>query len=224
MSDEKKPKLERFVTPIGEAKWAKVHKAAPGFKGKGARFSIDVVFSKDDKEWAPLAASLMKQVRDMPIQKDKDGDVVKKKYPVKQELDQDEKPTGRFLVSFHTGEQYPPDVLDKYDRPIPPEVLIGNGSKVRVAYVIKPYDGLGGGLTLYLNAVQVVELVEYRSRNSKFYGFPTETPPAGDAAEPGPGEEAETKDDSDTIPFNHRFRRTCKAHLHHRSPRRFKIV
>jgi|TARA_R100000093_G_C1945623_1_gene74378 hypothetical protein len=52
-------------------------------------------------------------------------------------------------------------VKDSERNPFPSEKRIGNGSKVNASYFPKPYTQYGGGVKGYLNAVQVVDLVEY---------------------------------------------------------------
>jgi hypothetical protein len=71
-------------------------------------------------------------------------------------------------------------------------VAIGNESRVRVNYTPAEYDGFGGGITLYLNAVQVVELVPYAKQTAEAYGFEVDKTPA--ASKP-------STDDDDILPF-----------------------
>ena len=52
-------------------------------------------------------------------------------------------------------------VKDSERNPFPTNKRIGNGSKVNASYFPKEYTVYGGGVKGYLNAVQVVELVEY---------------------------------------------------------------
>lgn len=188
MADNKKPRLK---TPIGEAKWAHLFVPKPPFKGeadKGAKFMIDVVFSPDDPAWKAWAGDLKQRINALPVQYEKvpmpDGTKIpkKKQMPIKPELDVDDKPTGRYYVTFKTGERFKPGVFDKYGQEVPESVSIGNGSKVRVAYVESEYAEFGGGIALYLNAVQVVELLEYKPHNAAAYGFEVEPVPAGAAA------------------------------------------
>jgi len=56
---------------------------------------------------------------------------------------------------------------------------VGNESRVRVSFTPVPYDAFGGGLALYLNAVQVLELVEFGKRSADSYGFTGEAQPSG---------------------------------------------
>ena len=209
-------KLERKITPIGEAKWAHVHVAKEAFKDKSGReqgepkFQIDVVFSKDDLEWQAWAKELMAMVKAILQQMDKrTGQVIPHQVPIKRELDQNDKPTGNFYVTFKTGAKFKPGVFNKFGQPIPETQLIGNGSKVRVNYSPSPYEGFGGGVALYLNAVQVVELVEYKAQTADGYGFKSEAAPAGDpfadAGQQEPGDDGgggyAPMLDEDGIPF-----------------------
>ena len=54
-------------------------------------------------------------------------------------------------------------VKDSQRNPFPNDKLIVNGSKVNVSYFPKEYTVYGGGVKGYLNAVQVVDLVEYKT-------------------------------------------------------------
>ena len=54
-------------------------------------------------------------------------------------------------------------VKDSQRNPFPNDKLIGNGSKVNVSYFPKEYTVYGDGVKGYLNAVQVVDLVEYKT-------------------------------------------------------------
>ena len=142
-----------MITPlIGEARWAHAaHKAKPCYKDErtgtqGApKFQIDVYFDPASPEWKPWVENIGKQLAALPQQKDKDGDPIKKQKPLKRELDENVKPTGRLYATFKTGEDFRPGVFDKYKRVIPETVLIGNGSKVRVNHSPSTFEGLGGG-------------------------------------------------------------------------------
>jgi hypothetical protein len=175
---EKKPRL---VTPVGEAKWAHVFTPKAPFKGdasKGEKYMIDVVFDPAEPKWKEWAGELKKAIEALPPQVDKATGAVKaKQMPIKRELDRDDKPTGRFFVTFKTGAQFKPGVFDRYGMPLPEGSSVGNGSKVRVSYMTAEYKEFGGGIALYLNAVQVLELVEYKSHDAKGFGFDVEEPP-----------------------------------------------
>lgn len=186
-------KKERFNTPVGEAKWAHVQQPKAPFKDerggeKGEpKYQIDVVFDANNPEWKAWAGKVMAQVKALPEQKNKaTGAVIPKQIPIKKEFDQDEQPTGRYYVTFKTGVTFKPGLFDKFGQPIPETVMIGNGSKVRVNYCENTYEAFGGGVNFYLNAVQVVELVEYQKQTAEGYGFQCEKPvdPLTDSAAP----------------------------------------
>lgn len=170
-------KKERKVTPVGEAKWAHLHTPKAPFKDdrgndKGEpKFQIDVIFSQDDPLWKAWALEIQAQIKNIPDQVNKAGEKLNKQSPFKRELDENDQPTGRWYVTFKTGAKFKPGVFDVYGNPIPENVLIGNGSKVIVAYTPFEYLTFGGGVTFYLNAVQVIELVEYKSSTAATYGF-----------------------------------------------------
>lgn len=180
-------KKQRFITPVGEAKWAWLHKPKAPYQGdaeKGSKFMIDVCFDTvKDPAWAKWGADLRAMANGL-------------KLPIKKEMDENDQPTGRLFVTFKTGEKYPPGVFDRYGKTIPESVMIGNGSKVRVSYTVNHYDGFGGGINLYLSAVQVVDLVEYKGRSAEGYGFTAEPLPQGAAASAGGPPPAE-----DDLPF-----------------------
>lgn len=174
-------KFKRLLTPCGFAKWAYVHTPKAPFqekdgKSKGdPKYMIDVCFSTDDLEWKKWATDLKAAIVALPVQMDKHtGSPIAKQMPIKRELDIDDKPTGRYYVTFKTGEKFKPPVFDRYGIAIPDTILVGNESKVRVSYTPVEYTAFGGGIALYLNAVQVVELVEYRASTADAYGFEVE--------------------------------------------------
>lgn len=171
-------KKARLVTPIGEAKWAHVQQPKAGFDNKGTpKYMIDVVFNKDSPEWAAWAKGVMERFKALPEQIDKKTrEKIQKKSPIKHELDENDQPTGRFYVTFKTNDKFKPGVFDSFGKPI--EKLVGNGSLVRVNYCENIFDGFGGGINFYLNAVQVVALVEYGAPNAEAFGFPVEAAPA----------------------------------------------
>jgi hypothetical protein len=173
-------KKQRYITPVGDAKWAWVHKPKAPYQGdadKGSKFMIDVVFDPKDPAWSKWGAEFRAAAEAL---------AKGAKLPIKREVDENEQPTGRLFMTFKTGEKYPPGVFDKYGKTIPESVMVGNGSKVRIAYTMNYYEGFGGGINLYLSAVQVIELVEYKGRSADAYGFEVETAPASAAGGPVP--------------------------------------
>lgn len=184
MSDQKEKK-ERKVTPIGEAKWAHLITPKAPYQGKGdPKYQIDVVFSVEDEAWAKWAKDLQDAIKALPVQVNKKtGEKLPKQTPIKKEFNQHDEPTGRFYVTFKTSDKFKPGVFDIYGKKLD-DAKVGNGSKVRVSYIESEYESFGGGIALYLNAVQVVSLVEFASGSAASYGFDTETPPEDTELEP----------------------------------------
>ena len=86
-------------------------------------------------------------------------------------------------------------IYDSQGKPLPKNVDIGHGSIVKVAFSIQPYYKTKTirGLTLYLNAVQVLELVERGDGDAASFGFGAEE--GGYVAPAVPNE------DEDEVPF-----------------------
>jgi hypothetical protein len=193
-------KKKRLLTPVGFAKWAHLHAPKEPFKDKNGRvqgdpkYMIDVCFSPDDPAWKLWAGELKAAIKALPVQMDKvTKQPIPKQIPIKPEIGGDDQPTGRYFVTFKTGEQFKPGVFDRYGN-VMENPKLGNESKIRVAYVTTEYDAFGGGIALYLNAVQVLELVEFQSQSATAYGFDVEPAPAVTAGGPPLAEE-------DDLPF-----------------------
>lgn len=116
-----------------------------------------------------------------------------------------DKKTGELTLQASSGEQYKPGLYGANNARLPANVAIGGGSKIKINVTVFPYEGLGGGIKLYLNAVQVLELQESTFGKSPFEA--TEGYAAPEQAEETPQEfdpsEAAAEDDdmSDEIPF-----------------------
>ncbi|MGH7198874.1 MAG: hypothetical protein ACREH5_09085 [Candidatus Omnitrophota bacterium] len=172
-------KRDRIVTPIGAAKWAHVFKPQEGYSKKDKpKFKIDVCFDAENPEWKAFCGTIKKMVDALPAGTDENtGAPAARKYPFKREVDADDKPTGRWFIQAKTGEQYPPKVFDKFGKEMDGSKMVGNESKVQISVMPTPYEGFGGGITLYLNAVQVLDLVEYKGQTADSYGFSSEPMP-----------------------------------------------
>jgi len=177
-------KKETKLSPLGEAKWAHIHEPKPPYQGKGdPKFEIDVVFEKGG-EWDAIGKEVATISKENGFEQ----------MPIKKEKDKEGEYTGRFFIRFKTGEQYPPKVFDKFGQIIGPETLVGNGSTVRVAYTMAEYSAFGGGITFYLQAVQVDDLVEYKGNSATDFGFPVEEGS-------NPFLDSKQEPDQDDVPF-----------------------
>jgi len=198
-------KTEKLLTPIGECKWAHVQEPKPGFSDKDEpKYCINVVFDPKDKAWMKWAEDMKEQAEEAgggnPVKWEKIKDPKDESKKVK---------TGLLTVQFHTGAKFKPGLFDANGVPLADGVLVGNGSKVRVNYSPKEYTGFGGGITLYLNAVQVLELVEFGENKAVDYGFDfdpeavkaaeAEVNPFADAPESGSVDDINAQLDADAI-------------------------
>jgi hypothetical protein len=158
----------RLRTPVGICKWAHVVKPKPAFEGKGpGHYMIDVMFNPaENSDWKAWANDLLEKVKA----------IKGKQSPLKKELDEEGNETGMYYVTFKTSEKYRPPVYDRFGKPMD-DVNVGNGSKVRVAYTENEYPGFGKGINLYFDALQVLELVEYKSKSAAAFGFDVDAEP-----------------------------------------------
>jgi hypothetical protein len=69
-----------------------------------------------------------------------------------------DKKTGEITLMVSSGEEYKPGYYDAKNNKLPEGTVIGGGSQIKVNVSPFVYEGLGGGIKLYLNAVQVVKL------------------------------------------------------------------
>jgi len=165
--------LQRFNTPCGEARWCYVQEPKAPFDRKGdPKYEVTIIFDPKDAIWVNWCKTICASV------KASNG----KHNPIKWETEKDKQgvkvKTGKLAVRFRTGAQYKPGLFDKFGRKMPDGTLIGNGSKIVVNYSPDTYTGFDGGVTLYLNAIQVMELIPYVVvGKAEDYGFQTETPP-----------------------------------------------
>ena len=108
--------------------------------------------------------------------------------PGTEEYERDtEEPTGNYLFRFKTRAHYEDrqgrkrdrhvPVFDAFQSPVKLKEEPGFGSVVRVAFTAVPYfvDATGrGGLSLYLDAVQIIKLNRMGERSASDYGFAAE--------------------------------------------------
>src|SRR5262245_9961497 len=152
-------KKERFVTPVGILVYPKLNEVdvyqPVDKKGRpnGAvkrRFITRIKF-ENQEDLAKVQAFLKAKAKELL------PDVETPKLPIKKD-----KKTGELSLEATSGEKFQPLLWDSNNNKIPPVTApqIGGGTKARLDVSINAYDGFGGGINLYLNAVQVIELVE----------------------------------------------------------------
>lgn len=157
-------KKERFITPVGIARYPKLDaidvfqpldkKGRPNGAEK-RRYITGIIFSESDLEGVKSKLSA-KAAELIP-------DCENPKLPIKKD-----KKTGQFFLEATSGEKFRPTVFDAKNNKIPAGLAIGGGSKIKLDLSINAYEGFGGGINLYMNAVQVLELVEKGEGKSNF--------------------------------------------------------
>ena len=234
MAKNDKPKRTRYTSPKGEALFASVvnvdygTEQYPNPKG-GYKLTLALESAAADKLRGMLAEEI-DMARNIaedkfqelkPATRKKLGSMTFNELGV-EEYDKDDQPTGRILFRFKTSAFYEKRDGTKMQRKVPlfdsmmQPVLLkeepGNGSLVRVAFTCAPYfvEGQGaGGLSLYLDAVQIIKLNLFGGRSASDYGFGEEDVDGGfnaadvkddEAAQATPSEDSADDDDGD-VPF-----------------------
>lgn len=134
--------------------------------------------------------------------------------PIKEELDEDDDPTGRIIIgpfkmkakgTTKDGKEWERQcpVFDGAGKPIDTEnVSIWGGSIVNVCFYIDEFytAGLGAGVSLKLEAVQVLELRSGKAKTAAGFGFSTD---GEGLSQDDDDDEAETSEDTgeDDCPF-----------------------
>lgn len=144
------------VSPRGIAAYAWLYKKDVKF-AKGdpdkAKHKLTLVVDKDAPGIPEFTASIQEHhvrnggkedegpVTDGDKSKDKDG-------KLREEF------AGKWKILFST--QYQPAMVDSKKTPLPDGVKIFSGDEVRIAFKRIDYDGFGGGVSLRMNAVQLL--------------------------------------------------------------------
>jgi hypothetical protein len=88
---------------------------------------------------------------------DVDDDV---KLPIKKIKKSKDSAEKEEVLQLTSGEDKRPPLFDSRNKRIPASVKIGGGSELVIDATVNHYEGFGGGINLYINAVQVKKLVE----------------------------------------------------------------
>jgi hypothetical protein len=141
-----------IILPAGIAVWPKLDQVdvyqPTDKKGKpsGAekrRFITRVKYNDEDH----------RKVDDFLKQCLKDFDLEDGKLPWKKD-----RKTSELTLEATSGEKYRPPVFDAKNREVPAKVIIGGGSTIKLDVTVNPYTGFGGGINLYINSVQLLDL------------------------------------------------------------------
>jgi hypothetical protein len=187
---------ELIVSPRGEALWAKVLGEPTAFEDNPKAWSVSLVLDPSDPATIAFTERLEKCFEEFHGPKAK---VSRHGWPFAEQTERDEKgrevPTGKIEFRFKRKEltakgqvKSPPLVVDSKKNLWPVETLIGNGSKIKVAFSPWGWDMAGAkGMSLELEQIQVLELVEYAGRDVDPFeeedGYVVSTPGAQSAFE-----------------------------------------
>jgi len=141
----------------------------------------------DDEDHRKIDAWLQKCAKELGVE---DG-----KLPWKKD-----KKTGELWLVATSGEKYQPLIVDAKNKRMPNSKVIGGGSKLKLSVTVNSYEGFGGGINLYLNAVQVLDLKESEFGKSPFeesegYSDDSDESDSGDAPEFDPSSDAADDED-----------------------------
>ncbi|MCQ4158784.1 hypothetical protein NON00_02430 [Roseomonas sp. GC11] len=190
---ERKPRPKIHQSRVGTGVWPKVNKPDTKFKAEG-EYTVKLRLSDED------VADIRRQIEDaLPEAKAAAQEVVaealkKKKrmtvaaeptLPITPEVDEEGNDTGTVLVKFGTKASWKDrktgeikyrvlPLFNAKGRPTKAEVW--SGSKLKVAYTLNPWANPKAeyGVSLRLEAVQIIELAGPGQRDASGYGFGAE--------------------------------------------------
>jgi hypothetical protein len=161
-------------TPMGTARWPRL--ATPDTKyAEHGEYKCDLIVPL--KEAEPFIAKVEKlyaaEFKEQKLKKKAD-------FPWEEELDDQDNKTGNVVLKCKvknrltkSGEVWDrkPPVFDSKGNRV--EANIGGGSKLRMNLELYFWgaDSLGFGVSLQINAVQIIELVEYDAASADSFGF-----------------------------------------------------
>ena len=185
------------TTAIGECLWCKINGVLDTYEGNILGYSVRLKLSEGNTK--ALTEELLSVLEEAKVDEKFKG----KKWSTEPFLGISEDAEGNKLFKFKSKHEFEQkdgtiiqNVIPLYDakgKRMADNIIIGNGSKIKISYTAVPFNmnARTNGLTLRLNAIQVIDLVEYNSGSSSDFGF---------TAEEGYESPAESIDDCD-VPF-----------------------
>lgn len=202
MSDTKKKKYEKFITPAGIAKFPRLNKPETEVNGSpcAPRFKVTLILDEKEKG-VPEFLKKIQALHDAAIAKaeaKKKADPKRKNKPLKINEtvralldDEGNQVEGKYEIVAKTAaetKEGTPKTVKMFDaKGKPVKANVGGGSTLKLSVVTEDYDSnLGAGLSIYLNAVQIIDLVEFGGGSAKSYGFGEEEGFSGEDTEETP--------------------------------------
>lgn len=183
----------KYTTPKGVAKYPWLNTPSTAFNKNEYKTGLLLkVGDIPSEEFLELINDLVEQSYQKAVADlQKEGKVaaakqVKKRFPYKEELDKETgEETGYYEFNFSTqaetkeGKARKVKLFDAQAKPInSDEVKVGGGSEIKVNFTASPYymaASKEAGVKLYLNAVQIIKLVEFGNGGSASdFGFSEE--------------------------------------------------
>ena len=191
----------KLTTPVGVAKWAWVSKADTKFNSEG-EFKVTLVLDKDSAE--PLIETIEKELKEFYSGLNAQGKkrIKEASKPYGEEVDDEGDPTGNVEFKFKSKAKFVPriPIFDSVGKPMT-GVELWSGSRIKVNTTLAPYSaGIGEGMAMRLNAVQVIDLVQGSNGSAEGYGFGEEDGYVHEDKEPSM-EEEESEDIEDEGDF-----------------------
>ena len=181
MSEQTK-KRTRYTTPVGEARWPHITKPDYKYKDEG-EFHTKLRIGKEQFE--ENLKGIIDEIYNDAVKKAKAENAKNKKKPPKvfEAPYFFDESTAEYEVSFKSKYSWVDKTTKEVKtRSIPifnpagaliknRDLKIGNGTAMRVSFVIDPFHtALGVGVSLKLEAVKILNLVEYGA-SADSYGF-----------------------------------------------------
>ena len=140
------------VTPKVSAGYAKyLYEKDTEGKFASNKYKLEVRLPKGDEEVEKFVKNIMAahaEAGGNQYEPVRDGDKIESKSDKRLDFAK-----GHYLMVFKSNRA--PTLVDSKKQPLKTEV--NGGDLVKIAFNAKPYDAFGGGLALYLNAVQLIE-------------------------------------------------------------------
>jgi hypothetical protein len=170
-------KNTQAISPVGKALWATLNKPDTKYKEEGL-YSVKLEITGDDAQ--KLSAFLDTKLQESIAEAKKENVGKKiKEASAPYEWTNDNTIVVNFKMKASgikkSGETWSrkPALFDAKGKPLVGEVMIGKGSLLAVAYEASPFytSLIGAGVSLRLNAVQIIELVEFTAGSGSNPGF-----------------------------------------------------
>lgn len=146
-------KLKTTVTPKGVLSWPYIGKP-------DTRYNPEGVYKTSLIVPAETAEPLMTMCKDAFIAEYGAAKMAKANMPFSSELDDQGQETGNVVFKFKSKRS--PKLYDAKGKVINKVLQVSSGTVAKIATAINPYmTGINVGVSLYLNDVQIIELVEY---------------------------------------------------------------